>query len=180
MSKRKPTISQPGIDRYFCKSRRTETQEDEDEKTAGHGDRQTPAIPTTSNSAARVDEGEKTANSPSIHPVLSQVQCEELIKEFFNQGKVHNYYTCFNKCSKLTEQELQRINSKKFNHDWVEKIHNWWLCHVEGEGMFCIICKKHGVTNPQNKPTNLLEWHLTDSRQMLLKRTGSQGVIRVL
>lgn len=151
MSKRKPTISQPGIDRYFCKSRRTETQEDEDEKTAGdgdrqtpaipttsnstarvdegektadNGDRQTPAIPTTSNSAARVDEGDKTANSPSIHPVLSQVQCEELIKEFFNQGKVHNYYTCFNKCSKLTEQELQRIKPKKFNHDWVEKIHN--------------------------------------------------------
>ena len=63
MSKRKPTISQPGIDRYFCKSRRTESQEDEGEKTAGDGDRQTPAIPTTSNSTARVDEGEKTADN---------------------------------------------------------------------------------------------------------------------
>ena len=63
MSKRKPTISQPGIDRYFCKSRRTESQEDEGEKTAGDGDRQTPAIPTKSNSTARVDEGEKTADN---------------------------------------------------------------------------------------------------------------------
>ena len=63
MSKRKPTIIQPGIDRYFCKSRRTESQEDEGEKTAGDGDRQTPAIPTTSNSTARVDEGEKTADN---------------------------------------------------------------------------------------------------------------------
>ena len=216
MSKRKPTSSQPGIDRYSCKSRRTESQVDEGEKTAGDGDRQTPAIPTTSKSAARVDESEKTANngdrqtppilttsnsaarvdeseetadnsdrqtlaiptmsnsaacvdegdktaeSTSIHPVLSQVQCEALIKEFFTQGKLHNYYTCFNKCSKLTEQELQRIKHKKFNHDWVEKIDNWWLCNVEGEGMFCIICKKHGVTNPRTKLTNFLEWHLTD------------------
>ena len=63
MSKRKSTSSQPGIDRYFCKSRRTERQVDEGEKTAGDGDRQTPAIPTTNNSAARVDEGEKTANN---------------------------------------------------------------------------------------------------------------------
>jgi len=46
---------------------------------------------------------------------------------------------------------LQRIKPEKFNHDWVEKIDNWWLCRDEGEGMFCIICKKHGVTNPQNK-----------------------------
>ena len=148
MSKRKPTSSQPGIDRYFCKSRRTESSVDEGEKTVSDGNRQTPAIPTTSNSTARVDEGDKTAESTSIHPVLSQVQCEALIKEFFTQGKVHNYYTCFNKCSKITEQELQRIKPKKFNHDWVERIDNWWLCHVEGERMFCIICKKHGVTNP--------------------------------
>ncbi|PFX25827.1 putative RNA-directed DNA polymerase from transposon BS [Stylophora pistillata] len=80
-----------------------------------------------------------------------KLQCEALIKEFFTQGKLQNYYTCFKKCSKLTEQELQRIKPKSFNHDWVEKLDNWWLCYVEGEGMFCIICKKQGVTNPQNK-----------------------------
>ena len=58
-----------------------------------------PAIPTMSNSTAHVDEGDKRAESTSIHPVLSQVQCEGLIKEFFTQGKVRNYYTCLNKCS---------------------------------------------------------------------------------
>ena len=55
MSKRKPTSSQPGIDRYFCKSLRLESPVDEGEKKVADGDRQTPAIPTTSNSAARVD-----------------------------------------------------------------------------------------------------------------------------
>lgn len=105
MSKTKPTSSQPGIDRCFCKSRRAESTVDEGEKTAGDGDRQTSAIPTTNNSAARVDEsdktaqstsihttipttrnsvarvdeGDKTAESTSIHAVLSQVKCEALI-----------------------------------------------------------------------------------------------------
>ena len=63
MSKRKPTSSQPGIDRYFCKSRRMESPVDEGEKTANDGDQQTLAIPTTSNSTARVDEGNKTAKT---------------------------------------------------------------------------------------------------------------------
>ena len=42
MSKRKPTSSHPGIDWFFYKSRRTESQVDEGEKTAGNCDRQTP------------------------------------------------------------------------------------------------------------------------------------------
>ena len=152
MSKRKPTSSQPGIDRYFCKSRRTESPVDEGEKTVCDGDRQTPAIPTKSNSTARVDEGDKTAESTSIHPVLSTGTVWSVDKRVFSlKVKFITTNTCFDKCSKITEQELQRIKPKKFNHDWVEKIDNWWLCHVEGEGMFCIICKKHGVTNPQNK-----------------------------
>ena len=63
MSKRKPASNKPGVDPYFCKSRRTEGPVDEGEKTAEDGDQQTPAIPTTSNSTARVDEGKKTAET---------------------------------------------------------------------------------------------------------------------
>lgn len=88
--------------------------------------------------------------SKSTRPALSQEECEALIEEFF-EGRVHNYYTCFNKCSKLSEQEIERIKPKKFSHDWVEKVDNWLLCHVEGQGMLCITCKKHAVVNPQNK-----------------------------
>ncbi|PFX22249.1 hypothetical protein AWC38_SpisGene13242 [Stylophora pistillata] len=158
MSKRKPTSSQPGIDRYFCKSRRTESQVDEGEKTASDsdrqtpaipttsnlaarvdengktagdvGDRQTPEIPTTSNSAARVDESEKTADnsdrqtptipttsnsaacvdeedktaeSTNIHPLLSHVQCEVLIKEFFTQEVAEIKYFQHRSEGSLTE-----------------------------------------------------------------------------
>ena len=63
MSKRKPTSSQHGIDQYFCKSRRTESPVDEGEKTANDGDQQTLVIPTMSNSTARVDEGNNTAET---------------------------------------------------------------------------------------------------------------------
>ena len=34
------------------------------------------------------------------------------------------------------------------------------------------------LQTPRTKLTNFLEWHLTDSSHMLLKRTGSQGAIR--
>ena len=61
--------------------------------------------------------------SKSTHPALSQEECKALIEEFF-KGRVHNYYTCFNKCSKLSKQ-IERIKPKKFSHEWVEKIDNW-------------------------------------------------------
>ena len=39
-----------------------------------------------------------------MHPALSKQQCKALVKEFF-EGRVagHNFFTCFNKCSKLSE-----------------------------------------------------------------------------
>ena len=27
----------------------------------------------------------------------------------------------------------------------------WWSVYVEGEGLFCLLCKKHNTSNPQNK-----------------------------
>ena len=42
-----------------------ESPVDEGEKTANDGDQQTLAIPTKSNSTARVDEGNKTAETRS-------------------------------------------------------------------------------------------------------------------
>ena len=33
----------------------------------------------------------------------------------------------------------------------LRKLTTGGLSHVEGQGMLCIICKNHGVVNPQNK-----------------------------
>ena len=27
----------------------------------------------------------------------------------------------------------------------------WWPVYVEGEGLFCLLCKRHDMSNPQNK-----------------------------
>ena len=27
----------------------------------------------------------------------------------------------------------------------------WWPVYVEGEGLFCFLCKRHDMSNPQNK-----------------------------
>ena len=81
-------------------------------------------VQLSSTSTAPIPAETVPTESKSTHPVLSQEQCEASIKEFFTEDKVHNYYTCFNQCSKATEQELQRIKPKNLNHDWVEKINN--------------------------------------------------------
>jgi len=81
-------------------------------------------VQLSSTSTAPIPAETVPTESKSTHPVLSQEQCEASIKECFTEDKVHNYYTCFNQCSKATEQELQRIKPKNLNHDWVEKINN--------------------------------------------------------
>lgn len=40
---------------------------------------------------------------------------------------------------------------KKYIHTWHQEKENWWLCFVEGEGMLCLLCKKHAVKTMQNK-----------------------------
>lgn len=56
--------------------------------------------------------------------------------------------------------QLQATSQKdRFQHQWIlikklsfcEKTGLNWLVHVEGRGMFCLLCKKHDATNLQNK-----------------------------
>ena len=47
----------------------------------------------------------------------------------------------------------------KFQHSWLNKrsmsfcikTEMWWPVYVEGEGLFCLLCKKHDTSYPQNK-----------------------------
>jgi len=79
-----------------------------------------------------------------------------------DQKKVlHHYHRCRERnCSGLRTGEKQRLSSKKnkFQHEWLfdanvfcEKTGLRWLVFVEGEGMYCLICKKYKSTNQQIK-----------------------------
>ena len=78
-------------------------------------------------------------------------ECLKLISSFFSEDAVvHNQFNCAkNCCSDLSLAEKSRIAPKKFRHALIA--HNWWLVFVEGQGLFCLICKKHNMKNDINK-----------------------------
>ena len=101
--------------------------------------------------------------------LLSAKECEDLIAQFFGTKKVvHSYYTCPSKlCNSLRQEEIARLkqHKKKYIHTWHQEKANWWLCFVEGEGMFCLLCKKHAIKTVQNKE----ESAFTQTASMRLK-----------
>ena len=64
-------------------------------------------------------------------------------------------------CCDFTNNEATKIAKQtyKFQHSWLNKrsmsfcvtTEMWWSVYVEGEGLFCLLCKKHNTSNPQNK-----------------------------
>lgn len=107
----------------------------------------TPSLSTQAKSVA-------SQPSCSSEVLLSAKGCQDLISQFFGAEKVvHSYYTCPSKqCSSLREEEIARLKQqKKYIHTWHQEKENWWLCFVESEGMFCLLCKKHAVKTVQNK-----------------------------
>ena len=61
---------------------------------------------------------------------------------------VHSYYTCPSKlCNSLRQEEIAGLkqHKKKYIHTWHQEKESWWLCFIEVEGMFCLLCKKHAI-----------------------------------
>ena len=66
-------------------------------------------------------------------------------------------------CSSVSGVEKDRIKATRkkemFSHEWLsnkkmsfsENTGVWWLIYVESEGMYCLLCKKCGARNLQNK-----------------------------
>lgn len=62
-------------------------------------------------------------------------------------------------CHKKKELALRQLKRNMFNHNLIfkkdlaysPKVHMWWLVSIEGEGQYCLICKKFESKNPQNK-----------------------------
>ena len=95
---------------------------------------------------------------------VSSEDVESIINDLFTEDQkkvLHHYHRCRERnCSGLRTDEKQRLSSKKdkFQHEWLfeanvfcEKTGLRWLVFVEGEGMYCLICKKYKCTNQQNK-----------------------------
>jgi len=76
MNKRKkPTSKQPGINRFFAKSQRTDGNE-EAHKTAGRGGRQTQAITASNTASSSAAHGQPV--EPSIIIDLCKLRCMNL------------------------------------------------------------------------------------------------------
>ena len=95
---------------------------------------------------------------------LSSEDVDGVINDLFTEDQkkvLHYYHRCREKnCSDLRTGEKQRLSSKKdkFQHEWLfdanvfcEKTGLRWLVFVEGEGIYCLICKKYKSINQQNK-----------------------------
>lgn len=87
---------------------------------------------------------------------------------FFSAEKsgIHHHDICDASCtfsreeiSRQREANKDKKKEKLFSHSWLCKADiayctpsgYWWPVFVEGEGMHCILCKKHNVHSPQNK-----------------------------
>ena len=76
---------------------------------------------------------------------------------------IHSYHKCKHRtCNTLRSLEVGRLNKEsvdRFQHQWVMDDNLTyssstgvnWLIYQEGQGMFCLLCGKHGTTNYQNK-----------------------------
>ncbi|XP_060565329.1 uncharacterized protein LOC132724476 [Ruditapes philippinarum] len=74
-----------------------------------------------------------------------------LLTQLFGSKTVHSVYLCSSKCcASLSKNETRRIVPKRFNHQTFITKKNWWLVYVEGEGMYCTVCKKHCMKHSQN------------------------------
>ena len=80
-----------------------------------------------------------------------------------NEVDLHSYHRCMNrKCNTLSSVEVSRLSEQcadRFQHQWImdddltysRNTGVNWLIYQEGQGMFCLLCRKHGTSNYQNK-----------------------------
>jgi hypothetical protein len=64
-------------------------------------------------------------------------------------------------CSNIRDEEQNTFDEKndKFSHYWIKDsglsfcdvTKCWWLVYVEGQGMFCLLCRQNDEHNVQNK-----------------------------
>ena len=123
----------------------------------------------------------ETPSSQTSAPKLENKEAMKLLEEYFPDavGKktLHSHYTCAGSCSELSqsEQERQKGKSDKFQHRWLfeetlsfsKETGMWWLAFVEGEGMYCLLCRIHNTKNKFNK-----DWKFNCEPSVRYKRSA--------
>ena len=82
--------------------------------------------------------------------------------------QLHQFDVCFtHNCSSVTNKECTGTekSQNKFRHEWLFDKSlgfclstEWnWCVYVEGQGMYCVLCRKHKVQNKQNKSKTFVE-----------------------
>ena len=101
----------------------------------------------------------------SNNDLWSQEKEEAFLSSSFTteSSNFHSYFKCKNsRCESLSSVELTRLKAKsgdKFQHHWIsdeslifcKKTGINWLIYLEGDGMFCLLCRKQNCSNSQNK-----------------------------
>ena len=137
----------------------TETLLVVDNTEAGPGNVNKPESETQCNTALVSDSNRKAASKP----VQTRDGSRLVETSFAGCSHLHSYYCCNeNHCTNISKTENERIKHitrDKFQHHWIfdkelsycKKTGFYWLVFEEGNGMFCLLCRKHDCSNPQNK-----------------------------
>ena len=153
------------LEKTSCETANSETastSETTTPETTTSETRSQPLLPTPGTSTQS-----QSGNSKShFEKTSDQVQIAEIYKQFpdATPSKLHHYLLCTQKqCSDISREEHNRIkverNREKFHHSWLGnksisfclQTAMFWLVYIEGEGFYCLLCKKHQTANAQNK-----------------------------
>ncbi|WAR01825.1 ZN862-like protein, partial [Mya arenaria] len=103
----------------------------------------------------------KAAKSPNIQDAPIPDEIIALVDNLFDKKVAHHHDKCLTSgCCTFSKNEESRNNSFKFKcqHCWLDKKISycnktgvWWAIYVEGDGLYCLLCRKHDCFNPQNK-----------------------------
>lgn len=101
----------------------------------------------------------RRGTKPSLSQLIKEKRQAILKKDKLT---VHNCYKCTsNKCEDIdeTDKEIKISKCKRVKHKWLfdqtlsrcPDTGIWKLCCVDGDGMFCGLCKMHDSMYPQSK-----------------------------
>lgn len=131
-----------------------------------------------------------------FHTGATCTQSETDVLDSFSQEQqkkiIHHFLLCKKRdCTGLSSEEKARIKTTKkrhmFNHSlifdknlaYVSKTQLWWLVFVEGEGQYCLVCKKFDSKNPPNKKEFFSAEPSTRLKKDCLKNTLRQSATKM-